>query len=136
MCIWRSSSNVFLRETGDSSSTYLTQRVVMQPVLVLPSRHLGGIHSAACCYVRFQLLPFFPICKCFQTFDITPDLVRKTAELAQIQISDEEVRRALAWNVWRLVLYRSRVLVAFCTVRAWTAAFSRVPLTAAVVLST
>lgn len=63
----------------------------------------------------------------FQNFDITPDLARKTAVLAQIQITDEEVRRTLASNVWRLV-FVVYVCWSHVLVPTSAAAFSRVPL--------
>lgn len=70
-----------------------------------PSRHLGGIPSAADPTATLSTVRSCRSCNFFQTVDITTDLVRKTAELAQIQVTDEEVRRTLALNVWHLILY-------------------------------
>lgn len=65
--------------------------------------------------VPFMDVIFSRSCNSFQTFDVSPDLARKTAELAQIQITDEEVRRTVVLDTLRLVSCRSRVLGAICS---------------------
>lgn len=65
-----------------------------------------------CCrpnvYVKDSVLAnLAPLCTdnlVSQQVEITPEMVRKTAVLAQIQITDEEVRNILLYNVNRCSL--------------------------------